>query len=233
MDEVAKVAKTLLVFAFDLLALHTDGSLMNDVLKLMLVHLSEDVSVTIEVVDFLLLLLCYLVVDDSSIDLIVRIVNADVGLPLFNLLRWHNDLAVRSARLDEVHDLLEIKLVLVAETLDSGLLVNEDSVALHLCIELSELIVADVKELLLLLKLSVLFFELVTELDHVGASLLDVVQGDGKSDDLQLLLIDASIVEDALLLELVDLLFELGLDLGDLVADALEVDLPLLALLGL
>ena len=59
------------------------------------------------------------------------------------------------------------------------------------------------------------------------------MQGDGKSDDLKLLLIDASIVEDALLLELVDLLFELGLNLGDLVADALEVDLPLLALLGL
>jgi len=35
------------------------------------------------------------------------------------------------------------------------------------------------------------------------------VQGDGKSDDLQLLLIDASVVEDALLLKLVDLLFEL------------------------
>lgn len=57
------------------------------------------------------------------------------------------------------------------------------------------------------------------------------MESDGQSNDLKLLLLDASIIKDSLLVETVELLLELGLDLDNLIADALQVDEPLLTLL--
>ena len=73
--------------------------------------------------------------------------------------------------------------------------------------------------------------ELVTELDDVLGSLLNIVQGNSQSDDLKLLFLDASIVEDTLFVELEELLLKFKLDLHYLVLDTLKADLPLLALL--
>ena len=58
------------------------------------------------------------------------------------------------------------------------------------------------------------------------------MQSNRKSDDLKLLFLDASIVEDTLFVELEEILLKFKLDLHDLVLDTLKADLPLLALLG-
>ena len=73
--------------------------------------------------------------------------------------------------------------------------------------------------------------ELVTEFDHVLACLFDVMESNCESDDLQLLLLDAGLIEQSLLVKREELLLELGLDLLDFVFDVLELDQPLLALL--
>ena len=115
----------------------------------MLVHLSEDVLITIKIVHLLLLHLGDLCVDNISIDFVVRVKDNYVSLHLIDFLRRYDDFAMRSTRLHVMHDLLEIELVLITEGLNLALLIDEAPIVLHPLIKLCELIVADVQEVLL------------------------------------------------------------------------------------
>ena len=143
------MAQSLLVHSLNLLHFDSLLPLVNNVLKLMLVNLGEDVLVTIEIIHLLLLHIGDLRVDYICIDLVVWVEHNDVSLQLLDLLRRHHNLAVRSAGLHEMHDLLEVELVLVTEGLHLALLINEASIVLHPLVKLSELVIADVQEVLL------------------------------------------------------------------------------------
>lgn len=120
---------------------------------------------------------------------------------------------------------------MVANGLDTRLLFNEAFIVLHHLVVLLTLVVANVQEVFLQFKHLFLLNELVTEFDHVLACLFDVMESNCESDDLQLLLLDAGLIEQSLLVKREELLLELGLDLLDFVFDVLELDQPLLALL--
>ena len=90
---------------------------------------------------------------------------------------------------------------------------------------------AVVEEDLLLSVLLAQLIELVTVLVLAGAGLLALVHHDDQTDDVQFLLVDAGLEEEALLVESEVLLLEFVLDVDDLVADVLEGELPGLALL--
>lgn len=112
-------------------------------------------------------------------------------------------------------------------------MLDEALIILHGLVEVAVLVVANVNELLLRVEHAFLLGELLVVLDNVGRGFANVVQCDGQTNDLQLLLLDTRVVEDALLVHGVELLLKLGLDLNDFVSDALQINEPLFALLFL
>lgn len=152
-------------------------------------------------------------------------------LHFINLLRGHSNLAVSSACLDEVEDLARLEVLLAADGLNFDLLLSKGLVVLLLLIILSVLVVTDVDELLFLFKHLFFFDELIAVLDDILCSLLHVMECNGQAHDLELLLVDAGVEEYAFFVCREQLLLELDLDLDNLLLDALQVDLPLFALL--
>lgn len=191
----------------------------------------QAVRIVIIVILFLLLQLLNLLVDDLAVDVGVGVQLDDVCLAFVLLLLRDDDSVALATLLNEGEDLFRLKVILEADGLDVLLLLLERFVALDPLVVGGQPVVADVKEVLLLLKAVLKIKVLVTELDHIGLGFFDIVKRDRQTDDLKLLLLDAGLVEQALLVELVELLFEGVLDLVDLVAHALEADLPLLLLL--
>ena len=230
-DEVAEMTQTILVLLLATFHSDTDVSLMGNLLELLRHDLGEHVSIALEVIYLLLLLLLDQLFNGLEVDLAVRIKEADVTLHLILLLLWHLDLALRLSALDEVLDAARLQVLGIADRLDASLLICEALIALHHLIVLSVLVVADVHEVLLILKHLLLLDQVLTELDDVSLSLLHVMKGNREPDDHELLLLDASLVEDPTLVRLHELLLELALDLDDLDPDTLQVDEPLLALL--
>lgn len=230
-DEVAEMTQTILVLLLATFHSDTDVSLMGNLLELLRHDLGEHVSIALEVIYLLLLLLLDQLFNGLEVDLAVWIKEADVTLHLILLLLWHLDLALRLSALDEVLDAARLQVLRIADRLDASLLICEALIALHHLIVLSVLVVADVHEVLLILKHLLLLDQVLTELDDVSLSLLHVMKGNREPDDHELLLLDASLVEDPTLVRLHELLLELALDLDDLDPDTLQVDEPLLALL--
>mmetsp|Transcript_16750 Transcript_16750/g.22584 ORF Transcript_16750/g.22584 Transcript_16750/m.22584 type:complete len:538 (-) Transcript_16750:1092-2705(-) len=204
---------------------------MRDFLELRRHDLGEHVPVALEVVHFLLLLLLNDLVNRLHVDLAVWVEQANVSLHLILLLLRYLHLALLLARADEGGDAAVLQVLRIANRLDALLLILEPSIILHHLIVLSELVVADVDEVFFVLKHLLLVEQLVSEFDNVIGGLLDIMECDGESDDHELLLLDAGLVEDASLVELHELLLELGLDFDDLGFDARQVHQPLLALL--
>lgn len=154
-----------------------------------------------------------------------------MSLHFFNFLRGHSNLAISSACLDEVQDLAGLQVLLIANGLHFDLLLGKGLVVLLLLIILSVLVVANVDELLLFFKHLLFLDELVTELDDILSSLLHIVECNCQAHNLKLLLMDAGIVEHAFFVRAEELFLELDFDLDNLLLDALQVDLPLFALL--
>ena len=230
-DEVSERAESLLIICLECLHFNSDLSLVDNALELFRINFSKHVAITLEVVHFLLFHLAHLLLDLISVDLVIWVKVDNMTLHLKLLLRRYHNSAVLLACLDEADNLARVQVLVHANCLQSGLLLGEALVVLDHLVKLSVLIVADMHEVFLGLEDFLLIEELVVIFDHIRSSLLHVMKGDRQTDDLELLLLNTSVIEYTLLVKRVELLLELGLNLDDLIADTLQIDEPLLSLL--
>ena len=225
------MAESLLVLALYLFHLEPHLPLVDYLLELMRFYLAKHVPMLVDIIAFCFLHFSHSLIDDLGIDLSKWVKLDDVRLQLFNRLRGYHNLASALADLDKLEDFAFLEIFLAAESAHSLLLLVETLVVFHPLVELRVLVVADVHKLLLLLEKHFLLGKLLVVLDHVVGSLLDIVQGNGQTDDLKLLLLNPGVVENTLLVQTEQLLLKLRLDLDDLLADSTKVDEPLLLLL--
>lgn len=90
---------------------------------------------------------------------------------------------------------------MIADVLHARFLLHEPFIVLHHLLVLFAFVIADVQEILFALQNLLLVEELVSEFTDVGSRLLNIMQSNGKSDDLQLLLLNAGFVKQALFAE--------------------------------
>ena len=102
---------------------------------------------------------------------------------------------------DELLDLVPLKVLSSGVLVHLGLLVDDGIVLLDERVKLIHLVNADVKEVPLLLKLLLSFDIVILELDTVLLGGLHVMEEGSQSDDVELLLVDTSIEEDPLLVQ--------------------------------
>ncbi len=200
-NEVSEEAESLLVFGLLLFHADTTLSLMNNVFELLLHHLCKHVTVAFEVIEFFLFFFSDNFVYSFSINLVVRVKHNDVCLHLVFLRLRHRNFAVLLSCLDELNDFLRVEILLVADVLHARFLLHEPFIVLHHLLVLFAFVIADVQEILFTFQDLLLLDELVSEFTDVTSSLLNIMQSNGKPDDLQLLLLNAGFVEQALLSE--------------------------------
>jgi len=142
-----------------------------------------------------------------------------VRLHLFDLFGRNNDFTSTLADFNELEDFALFKIFLATECPHALLLLLEALVVFHSLVELRVLIIADVHEIFLFLKKSLLLSKLLVVLDYVVCCLFDVMQADSQTDDLEFLFLDSSIVENTPLVQAIKLLLKSRLDLDNLLAD--------------
>ena len=120
---------------------------------------------------------------------------------------------------------------MVADGLDTSLLFRKTLITLHALVKLGILIVTDVHKVFLDIKDFLLIDVLIVVLDNVRCCFLDVMKSNRQTNNLQLLLMNTSIIKYSLFICFVELLFEFSLDLDDFIAYTLQVNGPLFTLL--
>ena len=174
-DKVSQVAKTLLILGLESLHLDSDLPLVDNAVELFVLDLGKHMPVAFKVIHLLLLHLRNLFIDQLSIDLIVRVVDTDMGFHLFLLLGWHNNSAILLACLDEANDLARVQILMHANCLQASFLLGKALVVLHPLVELGVLVITNVNEIFFRLEYLLLLKELVVVLNHVCCRLLHVM----------------------------------------------------------
>lgn len=204
---------------------------MDNTVELFVLDLGKHMPVAFKVIHLLFFHFSNLFIDQLSINLIVRVVDTDMGFHLFLLLGRHDDSAILLACLDEANNLARVQVLMHTDGLQSSFLLGKALVVLHPLVKLSVLVIANMDEVFFGFKHLFLFEELVVVLNHICCCLLHIVQSDCQANYLKFLFVDASIVEDSLFVEAEELLLELSLDFNDLLSYALQIHKPLFTLL--
>lgn len=214
------------------LFVHTKANvtLLNNLVELLL-NDGRTRTITLEIVNFLLLHLLDSFVNSQHIDGTERIKVHNVGLHLHTLLKRHLNTALGFALGNKFNVIFLNKLLLTAILLKLLDLKLFSLVVRNLVLVVRALIVAVVEEYLLLSRFLAELFKLIGVLVLGGTGFLTFVHHDNQADDVEFLLVDTVLIEQALLLQSEVLLFELVLDVDNLVTDLLQQELPLLALL--
>ena len=145
-DKVSQVAKTFLILGFERLHLDSDLPFVDNTVELFVLDLGKHMPVAFKVIHLLFFHFSNLFIDQLSINLIVRVVDTDMGFHLFLLLGRHDDSAILLACLDEANNLARVQVLMHTDGLQSSFLLGKALVVLHPLVKLNVLVIANMDE---------------------------------------------------------------------------------------
>lgn len=111
-DKVSQVAKTFLILGFKSLHLNSDLPFVDNTVELFVLDLGKHMPVAFKVIHLLFFHFSNLFINQLSINLIVRVVDTDMGFHLFLLLGRHDYSAILLACLDEANNLARVQVLM-------------------------------------------------------------------------------------------------------------------------
>lgn len=159
-----------------------------------------------------------------------RIKIHNVRFHLLSLLNRHLNPALRLTFLDKLDIVFLHQLLITAVFLQLRDLLPLRLIIRDLLLEISHLVIAVLQENFLFFVFSSEVIQLLRILVLAGACFTPLMHHNDEADDIKLLLVDAVLIKEPLLIEFEELLFEAVLNIDDFIADVFELELPRFAL---